>query len=71
MRDEFKVIRLNDQGAQRTEAIAGAFSAVLTAIETVVPPGRERALVVTKLQEAAFFAKRGVALDPSNHDRGG
>ncbi len=42
------------------------FSDALTRIESLVPAGRERALVVTKLQEACYFAKRGIALDPTN-----
>ncbi len=37
----------------------------------VLPPGRERALVVTKLQEAAFWAKRAVAIVPTNQINSG
>ena len=46
--------------------LADILSESLTRIETLVPPGRERALVVTKLQEVACFAQRGIALDPLN-----
>ena len=33
---------------------------MLNVIEVVLPAGRERALVVTKLQEAFFWAAKGV-----------
>ncbi len=42
--------------------ITTAFQRLLNEIEVYVPPGRERALVQTKLQEAAFFAHAGAAL---------
>lgn len=66
MADEFKVHRLNEQGLQRATEIARAFDACLAALDKVLPQGRERALVVTKLQEANFWAKRGIAIDPAN-----
>ncbi len=66
MRQEFMVHMLNDQGVAAARALGEAFSQLLEAVEAVVPAGRERSLVVTKLQEASFFAKRAVALEP-NH----
>lgn len=68
MADEFKVHRLNDQGMQRATEIARAFDACLTALDKVLPQGRERALVITKLQESNFWAKRGIAIDPANQE---
>jgi len=46
--------------------VARIFIVALDDVETLIPPGRERSLVVTKLQEASFFAERAIALDPSN-----
>ena len=68
MRNEFKVHRLNAMGMAKAEAIAAIFSVCLTNLEEVLPPGRERALVVTKLQEAAFFAKKGISEHPFNQE---
>lgn len=81
MSDEFKTHRLNDQGLAKCDAVAGVFERALTELRQImlptVAPGatantsfaaREQALVVTKLQEACFFAKRAVALDPANKD---
>lgn len=65
-RPEFDVHVLNPAGLARAREIAVVFSEALTKLEALVPPGRERALVVTKLQEAAFFAKRGIAVDKDN-----
>lgn len=67
MRAEFTVRMLNERGTALAADVAEVFSDVLTKLEAIVPQGRERALVVTKMQEAAFFAKRGIALDPANH----
>lgn len=66
MGDEFKVHRLNEDGLRKAEALADAFSQCLETVEKLVPPGRERSLVVTKMQEACFFAKRGIAVNPEN-----
>ncbi len=66
IRPEFSVHLLNDAGLTKASALATIFAEALSRIEEVVPVGRERALVITKLQEACFFAKRGMALDPAN-----
>lgn len=66
MRQEFQVHMLNEQGIARAIELGEIFSDALTKIEALVPSGRERALVVIKLQEASYFAKRGIAVDPAN-----
>ncbi len=65
-RSEFREPLLNGIGVTKACQLADIFSETLTQIEAIVPSGRERSLVVTKLQEAAFFAQRGMALDPVN-----
>lgn len=57
---------LNPAGIARATELGEAFSTLLETIEQMVPPGHERALVVTKLQEACFFAKRAIAIIPEN-----
>lgn len=66
MRDEFRVHKLNEHGLEAADRLADAFSTLLTEVDKLVPAGRERSLVVTKLQEASFWAKRGVATQPQN-----
>lgn len=69
IRQEFAVHRLNTDGLARADDLAEVFSDCLNKVQGLVPPGREFALVVTKLQEAAFFAKRGMALAVNNQQQ--
>jgi len=70
-RSEFNVHVLNEEGLKKAADVGEIFSEALTKIEALMPVGpiapRERAIVVTKMQEAAFFAKRAVAIEPANH----
>lgn len=66
MHKAFTVHMLNDQGKTKAISIASAFDALLTELEKYCPIGRELALVITKLEEAAFFAKKAMANDPNN-----
>jgi hypothetical protein len=66
MRQEFQVHLLNDTGLAKATELGSIFTRALDEIEKLVPVGRERALVVTKLQEASYFAKRGIAVDLAN-----
>lgn len=65
---EFEVHVLNDTGISKARRIAEVFSAALRALdeEGLITNGRERSLVVTKLQEACFFAKKSMAQNPDN-----
>lgn len=69
VRAEFEVHRLNEVGLLKAGELAAGFSQLLDLVDSLVPAGRERALVVTKLQEASFFAKRAIALLPENQTR--
>lgn len=69
MRTEFQVHMLNGTGLERATNLGEAFSELLTKVEAIVPAGRERSIVVTKLQEAAFWAKRGIAVDLANQKK--
>lgn len=66
MRQEFQVHILNDAGLEKATQIAEICSDALERLETLVPVGRERAVMITKFQELAFFAKRGMAMDKAN-----
>lgn len=70
MREEFQVHLLNEVGLERANKIAEAFSNLLTTLETDCGiTGREGALVKTKLQEAAFWAKRAMAVNQENQKK--
>lgn len=66
IRPEFDTHTLNDRGVERVKIVAQIFSDALESLELVVPAGRDRALMITKLQEAKMVAVRGTASDPAN-----
>lgn len=66
IRQEFQVHLLNETGISKAAQLGCIFSEALEKIEAIVPAGRERALIITKLQEASFFAKRAIATIPEN-----
>jgi hypothetical protein len=63
---EFEVHTLNEAGTNNTKQIAACFDVLMNAITDLVPSGRELAIVKTKLEEACFFAKKGIACSPYN-----
>lgn len=64
IREEFNVHLLNQDGIAAARQVAEIFSDTLTQLEALGIQARERALVVTSLQQAGFWAKRGVAMRP-------
>jgi hypothetical protein len=67
----FEVHMLNDAGKQKAKDIATAFDNCLLALTSptfgsLCSPGRELAIVKTKLEEACFFAKKSMANVPEN-----
>lgn len=68
MQPEFEVHMLNEGGIEKAQRIAGIFDFALTRLieEGLVPPGRYQAIVRTKMEEAAFFAKKALAVVPEN-----
>ena len=66
MNVEFKVHRLNEGGLGKAQQLAENFDSLLTYVASVVPQGRYLAIVKTKLEEACFFAKKGIAEIPEN-----
>lgn len=80
MRSEFQVHMLNDTGIALATQLGEIFSDALDRFDALIkanPPNPEdkvaagevargRALVITKLQEASFFAKRAIAVNPAN-----
>lgn len=61
MNKEFAVHMLNETGKTKAQEIAQTFDVCLEKLVELCPPGREMALVRTKLEEACFFAKKAMA----------
>lgn len=78
MNKEFQTYALNQAGIDKSNRIAEAFDRLLVELTTPIPTGdgsqafslcpptRELAIVRTKLEEAAFFAKKAMASEPVN-----
>lgn len=65
----FQFHRLNPAGIEKAQRIAFHFSLLLQHLSLHCPVStREFAIVKTKLEEAAFFAKKSMANDPSNQE---
>lgn len=65
----FEVHRLNNSGMAKASSIAACFDGLLLQLKTICPDNsREFSIVKTKLEEAAFFAKKAMAKLPENHD---
>lgn len=62
----FQVHMLNDSGKDKARIIAIQFDNLLRDLSLVCPAGREMSIVRTKLEEAAFFAKKAMANQPEN-----
>lgn len=62
----FGVHRLNEEGMKKAEMIAVTFDDCLRELAGICPAGREFSIVRTKLEEAAFFAKKAMANVPEN-----
>ena len=65
MMSEFAALamNMNDSAVEKCRVIRQSFSDALSAIKQHIKPGRELALVTTKMQEACMWAIR---MDPAN-----
>lgn len=61
MHQAFQVHMLNEVGKTRAQEIAQGFDSLLKSLEQLVPEGRAKSILITKLEEAAFFAKKAMA----------
>jgi hypothetical protein len=59
-------VDLTALGNQKAEELAQLFTTSLDQLEEILPPGRERSLVVTKLQETHFWAVRALVSNTEN-----
>jgi hypothetical protein len=64
----FKVHKLNEEGMKNANLIAESFDGLVCYLSKLCPDGREFSIVKTKLEEAAFFAKKAMAGLPDNQE---
>lgn len=60
MNEKAKFLAVNEEQQNRIQHIRDVFSNMYDEIEKNCKPGRETALVMTKLEEAQFWAIKGI-----------
>lgn len=66
MNREFEAYALTGAGIQRINDARKAFNDLLEDIIKIVPAGRELSIARTKLEEACFFAVKGISAHRTN-----
>ena len=59
--DNYVSHKLDEEGQRRCNAIRNQALMLATDVMSMVPDGRERALALTKIEEAMFWANAGIA----------
>lgn len=66
----FDVHKLSNRGIEKAHRIKTAFENLTMELDKVMgDDGRLRSLVMTKLEEASFFAKKSMAKMPENQEK--
>lgn len=61
MNERAKFIEVNDNQKDRINEIRNLFSEMYNLVEEICKPSRETSLVFTKLEEAQFWAIKGIS----------
>lgn len=60
--------KINSEQEERIEKVRFMFGAMYDMIEQHCEPNRERNLAITKLEEAQFWAIKGISREKSKHE---
>ena len=60
MNERAKFLETNDNQKERIQEVRNSFSKIYDEIEKICKPSRETSLVFTKLEEAQFWAIKGI-----------
>lgn len=63
----FDTHKLNEKGFVDMAAFKQLIADAAFSAMTFMPEGREKAIFLTKLEEAVFFGAKAIASDPENH----
>lgn len=66
--ENFGFHKLNGDGQHKAKSIALSFEILLESLEHMCTDPRAWAIVKTKCEEACFYAKKSMALDPVNQE---
>ncbi len=65
IRDRFTYHAPSEAGKERHAKLSDAFVQIAQLVEVICPDGREKSLVMTKLEEAKMHASAAVARNPA------
>jgi hypothetical protein len=65
IQDRFRYHAPSVEGVARHTELSEAFASLAVLVDDVCPDGREKSLVLTKLEEGKFWASAAVARDPA------
>lgn len=68
MNKKAKYIEVNEEQQSRIDKVRYAFSSMYDLIEQYCKPGRETSLVITKLEEAQFWAIKGITREEQSNE---
>lgn len=71
MHEAFGFHLLNEQGKIKAQQMSNYFDTLLECVKSAGVEGRYLAIVTTKLEEACFFAKKGLASKAENQMKEG
>lgn len=69
MHEKTKFIEVNDDQGFRIEEIRHKFSDIFNAIDNLCVPSRETSLAITKLEEAQFWAIKGITREVNKDEK--
>ena len=69
MHNKAKFIEVNDDQEFRIEEIRHKFSDIFNAIDNLCIPSRETSLAITKLEEAQFWAIKGITREVNKDEK--
>lgn len=68
MNSPFEYVKLNEEGQYAATHVQNAFEIAWNKLSMLLVDGREKSLVLTKLQEASMFAKKSISLRAEYQD---
>lgn len=63
----FDTHKLNENGFKEMQAYKQTMADAAKAAVALMPEGREKAIFLTKMEEAVFFGAKAIASKPENH----
>lgn len=70
-KDVFDYQAPTEEQTERIKTMRSAMKTLRNMIELNVPPGRERALAITKLEECSMWVNKGIVFEPNTTTRSG